>query len=90
MDLDWASDANTRKLVACLSLILTGRSIAYKSKSQVTISHITTEAEFTAAIERAKKTLYIRSIMSELGLEQERVTVLYKENTAAIEIENAH
>jgi len=68
--------------------MLAGGPIAYKSKSQATISHSTTEAEFTAATDFAKTALHIRSILEELGLMCENATVIYEDN-AAIEMVNA-
>ena len=62
VDSDWAADSKTRKSVSGIAVMLAGGPIAYKSKSQTTIAHITTEAEFTAATDCAKTALYLRSI----------------------------
>ena len=69
--------------------MLAGGPIAYKSKSQATISHSTSEAEFTAATDCAKTALHIRSILEELGLMCENATVIYEDNSAVIEMVNA-
>ena len=71
-----------------LALTLAVGHIAYKSKSQPIISLITTEAEFVAATDCANTVLYIRSIMIELGLYQENITIIFEDNAATIEIVN--
>ena len=89
VDSDLAADTKTRKSTTGLAIILAGGPIAYKTKSQATISHSTTEAEFTAATDCAKTALYIRSILKELGLRCENPTTIYEDNAAAIEMANA-
>jgi hypothetical protein len=66
-----------------------GVRIAYKSKYQPTIALSTTEAEFTAASEAGKTTLYLRSILHELGFSQYLPTLLYEDNTGALHMANA-
>jgi len=88
VDSDWAGDVNTRKFVTCLAIMLSGGPVAYKSKSQPTIAHNTTEVEFTAATECSKTAFYIRLILDELGLYQDSATITYEDNAATIEMEN--
>ena len=63
---------------------LAGAAIYYKSKFQECISLSSTEAEFQAACEAAKSMLYVRSILLEIGLEQEDATTLYIDNNGAL------
>ena len=86
---DWTGDTNTHKSVSGLALMLAGRPIAYKSKSQPTIAYSTTEVEFTTATDYAKTASYLRPILKELGLEQENTTVIYEDDAVAIEMANA-
>ena len=72
-----------------LALMIAGAPTAYKNKSQPTITHSTTEAEFTAATDCAKTALYIRSILEDLGLHQHNATKIFEDNAAAIEMANA-
>jgi hypothetical protein len=69
--------------------MLAGGVIAYKSKYQPTIALSSTEAEFTAASEAGKTTLYLRSILHELGFSQYLPTLLYEDNTGALHMANA-
>jgi len=47
-----------------------------------------TEAEFVAAVHAAKTARYLQSVLKDLGFMQERPTVLYKDNEAAIAMIN--
>ena len=61
----------------------------YKCKYQDVIAHSSTEAEFTAACDAGKMILYFRSILEDLGFEQEDATVLYEDNNGALLMANA-
>jgi hypothetical protein len=69
--------------------MMAGGVIAYKSKYQPTIALSSTEAEFTAAAEAGKTTLYLRSILYELGFSQDLATVVFEDNTGALHMANA-
>jgi hypothetical protein len=81
VDSNWGSDQTHRRSVTGLVVMLAGGVIAYKSKYQPTIALLSTEAEFTAASEAGKTTLYLRSILHELGFSQYLPTLLYEDNT---------
>jgi hypothetical protein len=89
VDSDWGSDRTHRRSVTGLVIMMAGGVIAYKSKYQPTIALSSTEAEFTAASEAGKTTLYLRSILHELGFSQYLPTVLYEDNTGALHMANA-
>lgn len=72
-----------------MAVILADDQIAYKTKSHAIISHITTKAVFTAATDCTKTALYTRLILDKLGLTYENPTVIYEDNAAVIEMENA-
>ena len=48
-----------------------------------------TEAEFIAAVTAAKTAIYLRSVLNELGFQQDEPTPIYEDNASAIEIINA-
>jgi hypothetical protein len=89
VDSDWGSDRTHRRSVTGLVIMMAGGVIAYKSKYQPTIALSSTEAEFTAAAEAGKTTLYLRSILHELGFSQYLPTILYEDNTGALHMANA-
>jgi hypothetical protein len=89
VDSDWGSDRSHRRSVTGLVIMMAGGVIAYKSKYQPTIALSSTEAEFTAAAEVGKITLYLRSILFELGFSQDLPTIIFEDNTGALHMANA-
>lgn len=89
VDSDWADDTSHRKTVSGIILRLAGGTIYYKTKYQDTVAHSTTEAEFTAVCEAGKAILYIRSILDEINVPQERATSLFIDNHGALLMGNA-
>ena len=57
--------------------------VVYISRFQPTISQSSTKAEFIAAAEASKLTLYLRSMINNLDIHQDEATTLYEDNTAA-------
>ena len=89
VDSDWAGDVSHRRSITGIAIFYGGAVIAYKSKFQRTVALSSTEAEFSAACEAGKIILYLRTILEELGLEQEKATVLYEDNQGALLMANA-
>ena len=89
VDADWAGDTKHRKSMSGLGLFLAGAPVVYRSRFQPTISLSSTESEFVAASEAGKLSLYLRSILTQLGLEPHNATKLYEDNDAAIAMANA-
>lgn len=89
VDSDWADDTQHRKSVTGIILRLAGGTIYYKTKFQDTIAQSTTEAEFSAACDAGKAILYIRSILEEIQVPQEKATTLYIDNNGALLMGNA-
>ena len=89
VDSDYAGDHTHRRSVTGISIQLAGGSILYKTRFQDTIALSSTEAEFTAAAEAGKFILQVRSILHELGVEQQHATTLFEDNQGAILLANA-
>ena len=83
VDSDYAGDTSHRKSVTGISIMMAGGCIYYKTRFQATISLSTTEAEFIAACEIAKVILYIRSILDDIGVPQDKATTIYEDNEGA-------
>lgn len=88
VDAAYGTDLSTRKSVTGIVLCFAGAAVAFKSKLQATVSTSSTEAEFIAAVDAAKQTKYLRSVLSELGFAPPGPTVLHEDNQAAIEMIN--
>ena len=89
VDSDYANDISHRKSVTGISIKLGGGSIYYKTRFQPTVSLSSTEAEFIAACDAAKVILYVRSILDDLGIEQNKATTLYEDNQGALLMANS-
>ena len=89
VDSDHATDQRHRKSVSGIIHKLAGGTILYKSKYQDVVATSTSEAEFIAAAEAGKQILYLRSILDEIGVPQEKATTLYEDNQGALLMANA-
>jgi len=89
VDSDWATDSVHRKSITGIVLVYAGGAVGYKCKYQDVIAHSSTEAEFTAACDAGKMLLFFRSILNDLGYEQEDATVFYEDNNGALMMANA-
>jgi len=89
VDSDWAGDTVHRKSITGIAVMFAGSVIAYKSKIQRTIALSSTEAEFMAACEAGKIILYIRTILEEMGVEQQEATILFEDNQGALLMANS-
>jgi len=88
VDAAHATDIATRRSVTGVGFCLAGGAIAYKTKLQATVATSSTEAEFVAAVDAAKIAKSLRTILKELGYEQQEPTLLYEDNQAAIAMVN--
>ena len=68
---------------------LAGGPILYKTHFQPSVALSSTETEFVAACEAGKYILYPRTILQEIGLEQEHATILREDNQGALYMANA-
>ena len=89
MDADWAQDISSRKSITGMTMMFGGATVYYKTKFQSTIAQSTTEAEFMSACDAGKISLYLRSILDELNVCQEKATILYEDNQGALLMANA-
>ena len=80
-DSDWGSDRHHRRSITGIAQFLGGSVIAYKMKIQPVVALSSTEAEFYAASEAGKMALYLQSVLTELGYPQEKLTILYEDNS---------
>jgi hypothetical protein len=84
VDSDHASDSTHRRSVTGINIQIAGGTVLYKTKYQDTIAQSSTEAEFIAAAEAGKYILYLRTILEQIGLEQEKATIIYEDNQGAL------
>jgi hypothetical protein len=88
-DSDWATCVKTRRSFSGICIQLAGGTIAYKTKFQPTVALSSTEAEFMAACNVGRMSLYIRSILWDLDIPQEAATIAYEDNDGCTAMANA-
>ncbi len=88
-DSDWATCVKTRRSFSGICIQLAGGTIAYKTKFQPTVALSSTEAEFMAACDVGRISLFIRSVLWDLDIPQEAATVAYEDNDGCTAMGNA-
>lgn len=68
VDADWASCSIDRRSYTGYCFKLSGSVISYESRKQRTVALSSTEAEYMALSEACKEAIYLKKLMSELGV----------------------
>ena len=86
VDADWASDVNDRKSTSGFVFMLGGTAVSWSSKKQTLVTLLSTEAEYIATLHATKEVVWLRRLLSKLGLNINSPTVLYVDNQSTIAI----
>ena len=89
VDSDWGTNTPRQNSLTGMIIMYAGGAIGYKTKFQPVIAHSSTETEFVAACDTAKLILFYRSLMEDVGIPQEDVTVMYEDNNGVLLMANA-
>lgn len=73
VDFDYAGDLDRRRSTSGYIFIIGGGSINWKVTLQDIVALFTTEGEYIATVEAAKETIWLRSLIQELGITHESV-----------------
>jgi hypothetical protein len=84
-DANYAGDLDTRRSTTGFVFTLAGGAISWSSKLQATVAASTTEAEYIAAASTIKEALWLRNVLTDLGLRIETVP-LFTDNQAALKL----
>ena len=84
-DSDWAADKTTRKSQSGYTFFTNGP-IDWSSKKQSSVSLSSAEAEVMAFCSATQQAMWFRSILEEIGLPRHEPTIIYEDNTGAIEL----
>lgn len=82
-DSDWGTDTDSRRSVTGYMILFNDSPIAYRSKSQTSITCSSSEAEWTAMAHGMRHAVHIRGLLRELTFPQQRST-WYEDNQGAI------
>jgi hypothetical protein len=83
-DSDWASDVDTRRLVAGYVYNLNGSSVLWSSKKQPTVVLSTAEAEYMVVTQATHKGIWLQSLLSNLSCAPTSATILHSDNQSSI------
>jgi hypothetical protein len=88
-DSDWATCLKTQRSFSGICIQLAGGTIAYKTKFQPTVALSTTKAEFMAACDVGRMSLFVCSILWDLNVPQQAATIAYEDNGNCTAMGNA-
>ena len=88
IDSDWAGDCSDRWSTAGYIFQLGSGPISWSNKILRALSLSSCEAEYRAAKEAAKEAVWIRHVLTELGLIQKSSTTLRCDNQSVIQLAN--
>jgi hypothetical protein len=84
-DANWASDIRTRRSTAGFVVFACGGPLAWGSKLMVTVAASSMESEYMAAFYLGQQLIYIRNLLSEIGLPISQPTPFLMDAMAAIQ-----
>ncbi|KAH9782310.1 hypothetical protein KPL71_008845 [Citrus sinensis] len=82
VDSDYAGDLERKRSLTGYLFMLNGCLINWKANLQHVVALSTTEAEFTTATEAAKEAIWLKGLITELGLKQESVPIFCDSSSA--------
>ena len=85
-DADWAGNPNDRKSTAGYLTFVGGNLVTWRSKKQKVVALSSAEAEFRGIRSGLTEILWLRKLMTELGLISQHPCKLFCDNQAAISI----
>lgn len=84
-DADYAGDLDTRRSTTGYVYLLGGGAISWSSRLQPTVAASTTEAEYMAAAYAIKEGLWLRTLLTDLGLKTDSISI-NADNQGAIKL----
>lgn len=83
-DSNYAGDPEFRKSTTGIIIKLNNNVIDWQSKRQASVSDSSTHAEYIALHEAAKKVMWIRQMLNQMGFTQAKPTMIYGDNMASL------
>ncbi|PKU78515.1 Retrovirus-related Pol polyprotein from transposon TNT 1-94 [Dendrobium catenatum] len=87
-DADWAGDPESRKSTSGFCSFLGDTLVSWTVKKQQTVARSSTESEYRALAALTANVIWIRKLLTELGVPQSQPTNIYCDNMSAIALAN--
>ena len=84
VDADLGGDEDTKRSTTGFAILLYGGIVCWLARLQTTVALSTSEAETNAAVEAVKTLMHLRLFMRELGMRQDKPSIVYEDNSACI------
>ncbi|XP_058192154.1 secreted RxLR effector protein 161-like [Rhododendron vialii] len=85
-DADWAGDPTDRRSITGYCFFLGDSLISWRSKKQTVVSRSSTEAEYRALADTTQELLWLRWLLTDMGVHHSTGTTLCCDNQSAIQI----
>lgn len=85
-DADWAGDPTDRKSVTGFCIFLGDSLISWKSKKQDVVAVSSTEAEYRAMALTTREIVWLRRLLTDMGVSFSRPSLMFCDNKSAIRI----
>lgn len=85
-DADWAGDATDRRSTTGYCFFLGSSLISWRSKKQTLTARSSTEAEYRALANTSQELVWLRWLISNMGVDHLSPTILWCDNRSAIQI----
>ncbi|KAL1190145.1 Retrovirus-related Pol polyprotein from transposon RE1 [Cardamine amara subsp. amara] len=85
-DADYAGDTNDRKSTTGYCTFIGGNLVTWKSKKQKVVSCSSAESEYRAMRKLTEELIWLKALLSDLGIETTRPITMHCDNQAAIHI----
>ncbi len=83
-DADWAGDRDTRKSTTGHLFLFAGSAVSWLSQRQPVVALSSTEAEYIALSSAAQQAIWLRRLLTELGMDNSHPTPIWEDNQGAI------
>ncbi|KAL8148384.1 hypothetical protein AgCh_005672 [Apium graveolens] len=86
VDSDYIGDLDKRRSLTCYLFRFSSSAISWRLTLQSTVALSTREAEYMVASEAVKEAIWLRNLMTELGIQQESKFVVFCDNQSALHL----
>lgn len=88
-DANWATDVNDRRSVSGVLVKLYGSTVSWFSRKQGAVSLSSTEAECAALVDGACELIWMKKLLTEIGILENTVPTIFEDNQSTIAIMEA-